>query len=327
MSDSSIQNQVKLPLAVALKVVLQGIKVRFGRSIVTVMGVALGIAFLMSILAGQVIKSGVGGEQALRNEASRMFNFFVAEAGLPKGLVLGVIEVGSLNDVEERLMVRIAEAEPQAIQKGDKAGKGATALLVIGEGRVTADTVSALVKDARHKLVFTTRKEQADLSGVEAKSIMLVRELRADELIKQRADARKARARNIWIVVVALFVTVIGITNSMLMSVTERFREIGTMKCLGALSGFVRQMFLIESSLIGCIGAFSGAIVGAVFSTLAYACTYGMGLVLESLNPVRMLAYFVTCVVVGIVLAVIAALYPARFASRMLPANALRSEI
>ena len=48
---SRIPTQIRLRLRIAFKVVLQGIKVRFGRSIVTVMGVALGIAFLMSILA------------------------------------------------------------------------------------------------------------------------------------------------------------------------------------------------------------------------------------------------------------------------------------
>ena len=81
------------------------------------------------------------------------------------------------------------------------------------------------------------------------------RGMTADEQAKLAAEEGRARFRNIWIVVISLFVTVIGITNSMLMSVTERFREIGTMKCLGALSAFVRQMFLLESSLVGLVGA------------------------------------------------------------------------
>jgi hypothetical protein len=322
-----IPTQIKLDLRIAFKVVMQGIKVRFGRSIVTVMGVALGIAFLMSILAGQVIKAGVAGEQGVRDEVSRMFNFFVAEAGVPEGLVLGLVDHGTLSEVEQRLLARIEAAGPREIRRGEAAGQGATALLVLGDGVVTDAQFAARLGDARHKLVFLTRTTQGRPSGEDVRSVMLEREPSEEELLERQEEAGKARFRNIWIVVIALFVTVIGITNSMLMSVTERFREIGTMKCLWAMSAFVRQMFLIESSLVGLIGAVAGAIVGTAFSVVAYSVTYGFGLVLESLDPLRLLLYMVVCMVVGMVLAVVAALYPARFASKMLPAHALRSEI
>ncbi len=322
-----IPTQIKLDLRIAFKVVMQGIKVRFGRSIVTVMGVALGIAFLMSILAGQVIKAGVAGEQGVRDEVSRMFNFFVAEAGVPEGLVLGLVDHGTLSEVEQRLLARIEAAGPREIRRGEAAGQGATALLVLGDGVVTDAQFAARLGDARHKLVFLTRTTQGRPSGEDVRSVMLERDPSEEELLERQEEAGKARFRNIWIVVIALFVTVIGITNSMLMSVTERFREIGTMKCLGAMSAFVRQMFLIESSLVGLIGAVAGAIVGTAFSVVAYSVTYGFGLVLESLDPLRLLLYMVVCMVVGMVLAVVAALYPARFASKMLPAHALRSEI
>lgn len=324
---SSIPSQVKLPLRVAFKVVMQGIKVRFGRSIVTVMGVALGIAFLMSILAGQVIKAGVAGEQAVRNDVTRMYNFFAAESGVPQAMVLGLIETGTLSDVEQRLLARIEGTQPQEIRTGPDSGVGATALLVLGQGQVTEAVLRGQLEQAKHKLIFSTRVSHGLVAAADAQVVILDREPSAEEIADIGEEARKAHFRNIWIVVIALFVTVIGITNSMLMSVTERFREIGTMKCLGAISRFVRQMFLIESSLVGLVGSVAGVIVGALFSVVAYAFTYGVGLVLESLDPVRMVLYMVVCMVVGVILAVLAALYPARFASRMLPANALRSEI
>jgi hypothetical protein len=324
---SMIPTQIKLDLRIAFKVVLQGIKVRFGRSIVTVMGVALGIAFLMSILAGQVIKGGVAGEQGVRDEVSRMFNFFVAEAGVPEGLILGVLELGPLSEVERRLVSQIESAGPREIRRGEDAGQGATALLVLGDAVVTDAQFAAHLGDARHKLVFLTRTTQGRPSGEDVRSVMLEREPSEEELAEKQDEADKARFRNIWIVVIALFVTVIGITNSMLMSVTERFREIGTMKCLGALSAFVRQMFLIESSFVGLVGAVAGSIVGTVFSVIAYSITYGIGLVLDSLDPLRLILCMGVCMLAGMVLAVIAALYPARFASKMLPAHALRSEV
>lgn len=341
----AIKSQIELPLNVAFKVVLQGIRVRFGRSVVTVLGVALGIAFLMSILTGQVIKSGVAGEREARSEARRMYNTFVAEAGLPRGVVLGILQLGPVNDAETRLLKEIMTGGVETVRwcpsggdglpewpgiavqrcERDTLGDGTTALLVVGQGAADPLEVGGILGKAKSRLVFAARKSHV-LSGG-GRVVMLERELRPDEVAKAAADLRKAGFRNIWIVTIALFVTVIGIANSMLMSVTERFREIGTMKCLGALSTFVRQMFLVESSLIGLVGALVGALAGALFSIAAYALTYGVGMVIHSLDPIRLALGFVVCVVAGVTLAVMAALYPSRFASRMLPAHALRSEV
>ena len=50
----------------------------------------------------------------------------------------------------------------------------------------------------------------------------------------------------------------VGIINAMLMSVTERIREIGTMKCLGALDAFILKIYFIEAALQGLIGTAMG---------------------------------------------------------------------
>lgn len=341
-----ISTQIRLPPRVALKVVLQGIRVRFGRSIVTMLGVALGIAFFMSVLTGQVIKAGVAGEQAARQEVARRFNFFVAEAGLARGIVLGVLQVGRLDGLERRLVARMAAGGAEirwhaadaaalppdlagavALTERAAVGRDATALMVLGDDPGRVAPVAALLAEARHQLVFTTRRAQRLDTDGNVRVVMLERELQPMEIEKAARDARRAGFRNTWIVVIALCVTVIGIANAMLMSVTERFREIGTMKCLGALSGFVRQMFLIESALVGFVGSFCGALVGALFTLLAYAFSYGFGLVFQSLDLVRLGLYLLLALGLGVVLAVVAALYPARLAARMLPAHALRSDV
>jgi ABC-type antimicrobial peptide transport system permease subunit len=113
----------------------------------------------------------------------------------------------------------------------------------------------------------------------------------------------------------------------MLMSVTERFREIGTMKCLGALSSFIRRVFFIEASLLGAIGSLLGSLCGALFAVGAYSLTYGGGLVLSSLSLPMLLLQALLAVVAGVGLSVVAAIYPAGVASRMVPATALRSTI
>ena len=321
------QQQVKLPISAAFYVVWQGIKVRFERSLITVMGVALGIAFLMSILAGQIIKAGVADEQTVRQDADRMLNVFTFEAGLPASTIVCVVESGELNATEKRFLQRLKASNPRALQSGlAEVTPETNALIFMGDGKVKMEGLGAAVDTAQRALTFTTR-EEIRLPGDLPKPVELVRKLSEEEVAKIASDAQKAAFRNIWIVTISLFVTLIGITNSMLMSVTERFREIGTMKCLGALSSFVRQMFLIESSLVGCAGSIIGALVGVIFSIVLYSFTYGFGRVVLSMDVLRLLLYMLICIGAGVVMAVLAALYPTRFASRMLPAHALRSEI
>ena len=71
-----------------------------------------------------------------------------------------------------------------------------------------------------------------------------------------------------WLIIMSLIVCVVGIANSMLMAVTERFQEIGTMKCLGALDRFVVRLFLLESGFQGLAGALIGALIGCLGSLL-----------------------------------------------------------
>src|SRR5262245_43736663 len=71
-----------------------------------------------------------------------------------------------------------------------------------------------------------------------------------------------AKDRQLWLVSLSLIVCTVGIANSMLMSVTERFKEIGTMKCLGAMDGFIVKLFLLEAGFLGMVASVLGWIVG-----------------------------------------------------------------
>jgi hypothetical protein len=126
-----------------------------------------------------------------------------------------------------------------------------------------------------------------------------------------------------WLVAMSLMVSVVGITNSMLMSVTERYKEIGTMKCLGALDNFIVKLFLIESGLLGFFGALFGAIIGALFVMLTRWGAVFSG----NFDWLRLLMYVGVCIALGTVLSIIAALGPAMRASKMPPADAMRTEI
>lgn len=141
--------------------------------------------------------------------------------------------------------------------------------------------------------------------------------------------------RKLWLVSLSLLVCIVGITNAMLMSVTERFREIGTMKCLGALDRFVVRLFLIESSFQGAAGSILGALIGLLLAfgrtLFAYRVTNQVTgethwLALDYFPVGNVLLWLVISVVVGIILSVVAAIYPAYRAARMEPVDAMRSE-
>ena len=153
----------------------------------------------------------------------------------------------------------------------------------------------------------------------------LIERLTQDGMLGQ-TDAANQRVQTFWIVGLATLISFVGIVNAMLMSVTERFREIGTMKCLGALNRFVLRLFLIESALEGAVGTAAGVLLGL-------AIGYGEGLTLYGIETWglfpsdRFLMMVIGCFIGGVVLTVLGALYPAAQAARMSPVAALRTEV
>ncbi|MBX6351870.1 MAG: ABC transporter permease [Thermoflavifilum sp.] len=117
---------------------------------------------------------------------------------------------------------------------------------------------------------------------------------------------------------ISLLVGGIGIMNIMLVSVTERTREIGLRKALGATRGAILRQFLIESGLVGLIGGVIGILFGWVGATI-YGRVTGTAV---TLNVDAVWIAFVVAVVVGLVFGI----YPAVRASRLSPIHALRYE-
>jgi putative ABC transport system permease protein len=135
-------------------------------------------------------------------------------------------------------------------------------------------------------------------------------------------------AQQIWLIVMSLIVCVVGIANSMLMAVTERFREIGTMKCLGALNRFVVELFLLESGFQGLSGAVIGSFIGFISIMLLSLKDYGLDLFRGFPEYILgVLMYMGMACLLGMVLAVIGAAGPAYRAAQLPPADAMRVEI
>ena len=223
MSDQGeLKTQITLPLSKAIEISFNSVKIRFGRSLITVSGIVLAIAFLMSIWAGNAIVEGL------------------ISAGDPK--------------------------------------------------------------------------------------IDLVLQQKGVEIDPDSTAAKQKQSKDTWLVVLSLLVCLVGIANAMLMSVTERFREIGTMKCMGALDGFIIKLFILESTFMGIAGTIIGVVVGFVLTALLNMSSFG-AVIFDHLPVDRVFFYGILAVAIGSILSLIGGILPAYRAAKMEPVDAMSLEV
>ncbi len=221
-SDATLESQVNLPLSKAIEISFNSVKIRFGRSLITVSGIVLAIAFLMSIW-------------------------------------------------------------------------------------VNTDIIDALKEANNSKLDLILQQKGIDTDP-------------------DSAAAMQEKSKNSWLVVLSLLVCLVGITNAMLMSVTERFREIGTMKCMGALDGFIIKLFLLESSFMGTAGTLLGVAVGLLLSIGLSSLSYG-SVMFAYIKWGGVLESAILSMVIGASLSLFGGIIPAYRAAKMEPVDAMALEV
>jgi len=128
---------------------------------------------------------------------------------------------------------------------------------------------------------------------------------------------------------VALFVAALGIINTMVMSVLERYKEIGIMKAIGATDFEVKLLFFFESCVIGAVGGIFGIILGWIVTRIANVIANYF--VVNQGGTAMNWFYIPWWLILGgilfaMVVSLLAGLYPASRAAKVDPVRALRYE-
>lgn len=139
------------------------------------------------------------------------------------------------------------------------------------------------------------------------------------EQAKKMQDLASQTSRQlIWIAGISLLVGGIGVMNIMLVSVTERTREIGLKKAIGAKSSRIRLQFLTEAAVLTSLGGLLGVLVGVVLAQL-------LSRIMDTPTAISIPAGLVA-VVFSMAIGIVFGLIPAMKASKLNPIDALRSE-
>ena len=184
-------------------------------------------------------------------------------------------------------------------------------------GRVSnKDTIHAVVDDVKKNL----RKERGQEEGKEDFFVQTF-----DDLIKQFQTALNVVIGFVFLIaLISVIVSAVNTANTMVTSVLERTKEIGAMKAIGARNSTIRNIFLLESSILGFVAGVLGVILGAALSSLAGLAlkTLGWGF----LSPQFSWQLFAALVLFATVVGTLSGLTTAIQASLQNPVDSLRYE-
>lgn len=147
-----------------------------------------------------------------------------------------------------------------------------------------------------------------------------------ERLLQRRGGEERGEgltSRQKFLLIIAFMVCLVGIANAMLIAITERYKEIATMKCLGATDSFIMMLFTFEAAFQGAVGGVLGSVVGLAVELIRGSFTWG-GHLWRNLPVVDLAQAGALAFAMGIGISIVASLYPSWAASRMLPMEAMR---
>ncbi len=289
----TIGKQIVLPFSKAVEISIKSLRTRFRRSLITVGLIMLAIAFLMTILTTNALQN------ALVNRAN-------VEPPWGEEVMRGLGGLGYLQEGD--VFYRVTKVKNEATGKLEETDTE----------RVQVIDPDELVRAEEYVgLTDAWRTRTNNLKASLAKRMDLAGET--------EAAAVGITAQQWWLIGLSLAVAIVGIVNAMLMSVTERYREIGTMKCLGALDSFIIRLFLLESVFQGTMGTFVGVVIGFVLILVYTLFIYGW-VTIQTFPGLTIITYALWSLFLGFLLSILGAILPAYRAAKMQPVEAMRVE-
>jgi len=220
--------------------------------------------------------------------------------------VLATEGASSAQNQDDQAVVPISTASDRIF-----GGTTRTSVQSIYVEATSADTLSAAYQEANQELLtlhHVTDPTAADFTIASQESL----------LSTATSVSRTLTILLGGVAALSLLVGGIGVMNIMLVSVTERIREIGLRKALGASPTVIRRQFLVEASVLGLSGGILGALLGIVGALVL------PGLISSTItvSPTATALAILTSIAIGMAFGV----YPASRAARLAPIDALRSE-
>jgi len=282
-------------------------------------------------IAIQTIQQNLQGRTLLESlrVADGAFGETIRNAGFALSEEEGALLAEQVGDVADSTLIEEAMNHPEVRQ-------AVAARRDILPGDVTPTLVWEMLKREDHAEWYLARMQETGFQTPEwtAATINERAASRARSFLLKQAERATSQTggglmgigeRMTWLAFVSMLVCAVGIANAMLMSVTERFREIATLKCLGALDGFIMTVFLIEASILGLVGGIAGTLIGLIIALLRMLGVF-KGLLVQAVPVGALITASILSILIGVILAAVSAVYPSFRAARLAPMEAMRIE-
>jgi putative ABC transport system permease protein len=266
--------------------------------------------FKIDYVEGRALRAGDEGKVTLGSDLARKLKAGVGETVTLRGekfVVVGVADK-TLTAPDNTAMVTMADAQrlfvqdlPAAIASQVNINDMCTGIAVYPKPGVNPETLATRIN--------------AEISGVKASGPSAFKEQVGNQM----------KLFNMIIYSVAFISLLIGgmsVVNTMSMSVSERTREIGIRKAIGAGHGTIMRQFIAESALIGFVGGLTGLAIGSLIAMGLNQAGESSGTMLFLVTSRLALGSLAFAVCLG----ALAGLYPAWHAARLSPVRALRFE-
>jgi putative ABC transport system permease protein len=252
-------------------------------------------------------------------------------AGAMSDLVNAAILVDKSTESSHHYAVgdQIALKLQAGVQKLTVAGVFSASAAVPANYLVTLNTLKKGGLQPADSLLFITKSPRADTAAIHAQIAKVLKGLPTVTLKDQQefaAEQSKQIDTFLYIIYallgLAIIIAVLGIVNTLALSVIERTREVGLLRAVGLSRRQLRRMVRLESVAIAVLGAVLGVIMGVAFGIVLQRAISDQGIDVLSIPGLQLALFVVLAAIVG----VLAAVLPARRAARLNVLDAITTQ-